>query len=287
MKKSIQRLLYLIIFTTIFYSKDDIVIYYGNKALSKQAKYNMIEVTTDRIIITQDKIEFTDLNINKEINMDEYRKLNKIIQNTINKKKITSCYNITNKNNSLITRVPSKIVNKMNTIIKYNEKNYCIVGKNELLDYLGYKYSLNIKWEDDPLDIDKILKYGKIELGYGRQEISAEQFSYHRREEIETKIIIYKGKIEVESLISKKFQVSQLSENEYTDFVNLLHETLKEEKFVICDGIINPLSTIQTEAEILKPITTIVYLNNKEYCLLGKNKLLENLNNKYNLNIIW
>ena len=78
----------------------------------------MIEVTTDRIIITQDKIEFTDLNINKEINMDEYRKLNKIIQNTINKKKITSCYNITNKNNSLITRVPSKIVNKMNTIIK-------------------------------------------------------------------------------------------------------------------------------------------------------------------------
>ena len=287
MIKGIKILQYLLIFTMVCYGKESIVVYYGNQVLNGQSEYDMFEVISDEIIITQNKIEFMNLNLEKEITRTEYEKIFKLLLNTLKSKKMSTCYNIKNKNNSLITRVPSKTINEMNMIIKYNEKYYCIVGKNELLEYLNSEYSLNIKWENDPLDIKKILDSKKIELSYGRKEVLTQEISYHRREEIETKIIIYKNKIEIKSLDWTNFQTNELSTGEFNRLANLIQDTLKEEKFVICDGVINPNSVIHSEAGYLKPLTTIIYLNNKEYCILGKNKLVEYLDYKYNLNIEW
>lgn len=287
MRKSTQIFLYFFVLSIIGYGKENIIIYYGNKVLSEQSKYDMSETITNKIVITPTELEFLDFGIKKEITESEYKKISELILKIVKSKKKSICYGINNKNNSLITRVPSKTVNKMNMILEYNNKNYCITGKNELLEYLNNKYSLNIKWEDDPLGMEKILTSEKIELAYGRKEVLNPNFSYHRREEIETKIVVYKDKIEIISLDQADIKIKELSGDEYNKVVYLIEKTLKEEKFVICDGIINVTSVIHSEVDNLKPIITIIYLNNNEYCMIGKTSILEYLDKKYDLKIEW
>ena len=247
----------------------------------------MKQVTTDKIIINENNIIFTDNEVEKKITNSEYEKIKQLVDITIKNNKKIKCNEVFNSNYNKISRVPSKEINKINLMIEFEEEEYCFLGKNKLLEYLNERYNLNLEWEIDPLYIDKILEYEKIELAYGRKDVSISLFTYDRKEEIETKITIYKDKTEIINLESKNIQTNQLLENEYENFVILLKETLKEENFAICDDIINVLAIVETESEVLKPITTIVYLANKEYCILGKNKLLESLNKKYDLKIKW
>ncbi|MCP1226575.1 hypothetical protein NK213_19305 [Sebaldella sp. S0638] len=61
--------------------------------------------------------------------------------------KLVECYDIMNYNYGMRGEVP--IIKKVpiNLMININDKDYCVVGKNELLEYLNKKYKLEMKWE--------------------------------------------------------------------------------------------------------------------------------------------
>ena len=127
---------------------NEIIIDYGNKDIGRKFKYDFIELTEYKIIISKDKIKYFKLFIGEiEIRESEYNLIYKIADNTIQKEKLVNCYDNINVEADIYREKAREIEEPINVKIKINGKDYCMVGKNDLLEYLNNKYNLQIKWK--------------------------------------------------------------------------------------------------------------------------------------------
>ena len=126
---------------------NEIIIDYGNKDIGRKFKYDFIELTEYKIIISKDKIKYFKPFIKEiEIRQSEYNLIYKIADNTIQKEKLVNCYDNINVEADIYREKAREIEEPINVKIRMKGKDYCMVGKNDLLEYLNNKYDLHIKW---------------------------------------------------------------------------------------------------------------------------------------------
>ena len=127
---------------------NEIIIDYGNKDIGRKFKYDFVELTEYKIVISKDKIKYFKPFIKEiEIRESEYNLIYKIADDTIQKEKLVNCYDNINVEADIYREKAREIEEPINVKIRIKGKDYCMVGKNDLLEYLNNKYDLQIKWK--------------------------------------------------------------------------------------------------------------------------------------------
>ncbi len=150
--KKILMLIFLLI-QTFYYSQDfsnfgEVRINYGNKFIPRKRKYDFKEITNRELVINTERIKFiSTYKKDEKIKTDDYEKITKLIDVILKKEKLVECYDIMNYYYGMRGEVPMIELVPINLMINTNGKEYCVVGKNELLEYLNDKYKLEMKWE--------------------------------------------------------------------------------------------------------------------------------------------
>ena len=150
---------------------NEIVIDYGNRKIVRKDKYDFVELTEYKMVISGNMIRYLEP-FSKEIKITEenYRLIYKIAEEVIQKQRLVNCYdNISVRN--VYYEYPMFHEVPINVKIQINEKDYCMIGKNELLEFLNEEYDLGIVWmtgepqmlEIKPLKIDGLEKSSEID----------------------------------------------------------------------------------------------------------------------------
>lgn len=132
-------------------AKDDIIIYYGTSR-PNTVKYNFLDLTKNKIEITRNTMKVTDKNDLSDIIAEipiterEYKKIEKIVKKVVNKSEGEYCgdsWQIP----GMIKDIESKEeVIKIHLKILLQEREYCMIERNELTKYLEEKYNLDLEW---------------------------------------------------------------------------------------------------------------------------------------------
>lgn len=147
MKKSVIMFFLLINIILKTETFNEIIIDYGNKDIGRQFKYNFVELTEYKMVISKDQIKYLEpISKDIKISKNDYKQIYKIAENTVKKEKQTNCYDNINSEALVYTEKPINKREPINIKIIINEKEYCMIGKNKLLEYLNDKYDLNVKW---------------------------------------------------------------------------------------------------------------------------------------------
>lgn len=126
---------------------NEIVIDYGNKDIGQQVKYNFVELTQYKMVIYKNEIKYLEPFLKKiKISDSDYKFIHKIAENTVKNEKLTNCYDNINPEAFIYSEKPTDIKKPINVKIVINGKEYCMIGKNELLEYLNNEYDLQIIW---------------------------------------------------------------------------------------------------------------------------------------------
>lgn len=148
-----KKLLILFFFCmSITYStKNEIVIFYGTNR-PNSVKYNFMDLTKNRIEITKSMIKVTDKNDLSDIIAEipikekEYKKLEKIIKKVIDKSEGEYCGDAWQIPDMIKDIEAKEEITKIHLKILLQDKEYCMIERNELTEYLEKKYDLELEW---------------------------------------------------------------------------------------------------------------------------------------------
>ena len=150
----IRKLLIFLFFcvSIVWGAKDDVIVIYYGTSRPNSVKYNFLDLTKNKIEITRNMMKVTDKNDLSDIIAEipikerEYKKIEKIIKKVINKSEGEYCgdsWQIPD----IIKDIESKEeVIKIHLKILLQEKEYCMIERNELTKYLEEKYNLDLEW---------------------------------------------------------------------------------------------------------------------------------------------
>ncbi len=290
---------YLLIYSNIFsiINSNPITIYYGIGPISYEDFYNLKEETTNKLILTEDKLEVFDISSDKllrKINMtkEEYSEIISVINTIIEKEKKIQCSDIYNFEKFYL-KITNNTIREINLVIDINNKETCTQGKNELLEYLNNKYNIEMKWEKGPSELQEILKSEEIVLYYGVRSLP-DKDSYDLKEVTTNKLIITNKKIQLFQVNFfmkdiKLIKEVKIDRKEYLKIGDLIFSTINKTDGTQCKNIFNVNNGISRDVSIrvIKPINLVIGIQEDEYCSFGKNELLEYLNNEYQLNMKW
>ena len=293
-KLSIIIILFLLSYVNVFSTSisNEIILYYGIGSIPAELSYNLENVTTSKLVLSEDKLELFDINSDKlvkeiKIKEEEYNEIIKLVNTTIKKEKKIECREIPNDTLSL-----PNIINKVrviNLVIKINNEEYCTKGKNELLEYLNNKYNFKIKWEKGIPKSQEIYNLQEIKIYYGRT-YPPDGYWYNLKDITTNELIISEKKIKLIQINSKQ-QIKEINVNkkEYQKIGDLIVKVIDENEGLQCKNSFNAGYRVRRDVQIktIEPIISVINISNDEYCILGKNELLEYLNNNYRLNIEW
>ena len=132
-------------------SKENIIMYYGI-VKPNSVKYNFMDLTKNRIEITKSMVKVTDKNDLSDIIAEipikekEYKKLEKMIRKIINKSVGEDCGDTWQIPDLFPPIEPKYEIDKINIKIIFQGKEYCMIERNDLIEYFEQKYDMDFEW---------------------------------------------------------------------------------------------------------------------------------------------
>ena len=148
-----MKVLVMMLITIFTFAEDKITIYYGIERTPGTFNYEFRQLTSQKLEINREEMEiYLVLDVDFEILSDvikikKYSKIKSLVKNSIKNAERKQCTKIWNPDYGISQIERMVVLKKIHSEIVIDGKQYCIIGKTPILEYLNENYNLNIEWE--------------------------------------------------------------------------------------------------------------------------------------------
>ena len=148
-----MKVLIMVLIAVFTFAEDKITIYYGIERTPGTFNYEFRQLTSKKLEISREEMEtYVVLDIDFEILSDvikikKYSKIKSLVKNSIKNTELKQCTKIWNPDYGISKYEAIIVTKKVHSEIIIDGKQYCMVGKTPILEYLNENYNLNMEWE--------------------------------------------------------------------------------------------------------------------------------------------